>query len=70
MQGLLCREFVDDSLPLDCRFLEVPEEAQRHAGGSQIIDALSHPLFGQVVRAFEFDDELAFHKISAKYSPS
>jgi hypothetical protein len=49
---------VDDSLDFDSGFLEVDEEAEGQAGGSEIVDALGCVLVGKAVCAFHFYQEL------------
>jgi len=49
---------VDDSLDFDSGFLEVDEEAEGQAGGSEVVDALGGVLVGEAVCAFYFYQEL------------
>jgi hypothetical protein len=49
---------VDDSLDFDSGFLEVDEEAEGQAGGSEVVDALGGVLVGEAVGAFYFYQEL------------
>jgi hypothetical protein len=46
---------VDDSLPVEFRFLEVHEQAGIEAGRSKIVEALRSVLGGETVCALQFD---------------
>jgi hypothetical protein len=50
------------SFPLYGWFLEVDEEAETHAGGAPVVQALRHMLIGQAVDAFQFNDQHVFHE--------
>jgi len=60
----------DDTFPLDFGFLGVDQEAERSAGGSQIVDALCGVFVGEMVDAFEFDHKHIFDEKVGEVFPN
>lgn len=62
MRRLPRLEFQDDTLPFHGRFLEIHQETDTHAGGSQVVQTLRHVLVGQTLDTLQFDNECLFHE--------
>ena len=65
-EGEWCGDFAgnlipqDEALPFHFRVLEIDEQAEAQAGSPQIVQTLSRVLTGEMVGAFEFDDQDVF----------
>jgi len=53
-------EVEDDAAPFHFGFLEVEEEAEVQAGGSEVVQALSQVLVGEVLDALQLECQGAF----------
>ena len=53
---------MDNSLPLNLGFLEIDEQTQRPARGSQIIETLRGVFVGETLGAFQLHDQHVFYE--------
>lgn len=53
---------MNDSLPLDLGFLEIDEQAESPARGSQVIQTLRGVFVGETLSTFQLDDEHVLHE--------
>lgn len=51
---------MDDSFPLDLRFLEIDEQAQSPLGGPQIVETLCEVFIGETLNTFQLENEHIF----------
>ncbi len=59
-----------DSLPLNLGFLEIDEQTQSPARGSQIVQTLRHVFAGETLGTFQLDDQHIFHEDIGKVLPT